>query len=193
MRAYVSGILAGATLLCSALTGTASAAPDPVGTCGYSAISDPQVEGSMTAKVQAVVLLTDDTYPHVLHSGSVTCTLRSGWTHVDGDELAVVPGPVATGVAVAAGTATFAVERDEFVSICTRVDLLDGTTLYWDGENGTWSTSANVPCSPPRAEPVPGGTVLDELVAVVVCPILASLLPPDGDIPGIVDCPPLEG
>lgn len=129
MRRAVLAMLAAATAASVALPGAAAAAPDPTGfTCGLSGLTSAE-----RSQVDAAFVLTDDTNPLVLHSGSVTCEV---W--FDGD-LHEVTGPVvATGVAVASGTVPNP-PADTDVYVCTRFDLVNGRTGFWDGDAGAWS------------------------------------------------------
>ena len=143
MRPVVLAVLAAGL----AFVPAAHAAPNPVGAvCAYVPLDDPQTEGTRTGLVAAALVLADDT-PGVVYPGSVTCTVQSGWLHGQ-DEYDYVTGPVTTGVAAAAGIVTMA-DPGRMLIVCTRVDILNGPTLYWDAVAQAWSTSPDVLCAIP--------------------------------------------
>ena len=190
-KLLIAGLVAGTALT---FAPAAYAAPDPSGIlCGFSSTTDPQVEGSQTGEVDAgPILLGDDTDPTVVYSGSVTCTIQvNAATHAGADACAVT-GPNGTAVIAAAGTCTYATTSGDNVYLCTQVNIDGGPTLYFADSNdplveGEWSTDPNSACGlATSVDPGPIGGELDPLL----CPILAILFPPEGDILNIWDCPP---
>ena len=96
-----------------------------------------------------------------------------------------------TGV-LAAGPAVVRVAGDESwdIALCTRfVNDGDGVTYYWNDDLSEWSTSPTVRCYL-DVDPIEDPTDLGPTFDSVICPILALLFPPEGDVQGIWDCPP---
>ena len=171
-------------------------APAPYGfLCGFSSVSDPQVEGSQTGEVDGGPLVLGDAYdPAVFYTGSITCTIQVNQSTHAGADACAVTGPTTPVAGEVAGTCTYASATGDNVYLCTEVDIVNGPTLYWDSVNDVWSTEPNVGCSlditvEPGEE---GGPIheLELLIDSIICPVLATLLPPQGDIPGLWDCPP---
>jgi hypothetical protein len=126
--------------------------------------------------------------PTITGAGTLTCRVQpdnptrgGGGPSVSGhDSTVVVAGPAQF---------TYQTFPGEVAYLCSEfVDDATGTTYYWTETTREWTTAA-VPCD--RFDSVPP---LDDLTRTVVdplvCPLLATLLPPDGDVPGIWDCPP---
>lgn len=197
-RARVSAaVLVAAALLSPAAP--AHAAPDPTGAlCGFLTVTDP-VNGWQVGEIDGgPVALVDDADPSKVYWGSVTCTIQRDQQHGSADnDLASLTGSTTPGVAAVAGTVAFHTEPGDWLWLCTRVNIAGGPTLYYDGESGTWSESSAAQCSTsagPSPEPFPS-TAVDAIIAfaeAVVCPVLAVVFPPHGDVLGLWDCPPYD-
>lgn len=145
-------------------------------------------------QVQAGPLaLVDPAAPGTVVSGRIRCAFREGYTHA-GALLVEVVGPVTPAVAYVTPT-TVVMGRPATLNytLCTEVDLTGGPTLYWDDDAQGWSTDPAVVCAS-----LVGDDVVDQtfrnVVDPTVCPKLAVLFPPDGDVylAGELwyDCPP---
>ena len=180
-----------AALLVSVLPyAPAHAAPDPVGDrCNLAGYTDPVATGAddhwtMWAGPLALV---DDAAPATVLSGRVRCEVREGFAHT-GQLLVAADGPVTPAVVVLPPTTvTFTLPGPVDFSVCTEVELTDGRVLYWDDDAQGWSTDPDVTCLSLVGHPLP---VPWDLVDALVCPVLAQVYPPDGDVPGLWDCPP---
>jgi hypothetical protein len=199
MKVLAALALAAAALASPVTTGAAHAAPNPTGTlCGFAAVTDPQIPGSYTGVIFGGPLaFPDDASLTVAYTGTLVCTVQVGTndTHVETDSAPVYGNEGR--VSAAAGTATYDAGRDEPQYICSRVDFDGRPSLYWDDWAHDWSTSASVSCalaiSAESPDLSPFATVLDP----IVCPILALVLPPEGDLVlpvlgKVWDCPPYD-
>jgi hypothetical protein len=152
--------------------------------CGFSTLTDPQIEGSQSGQINAGPLVLDTTNPTA--SGFITCTIQVGTndTHAEAD-AAKISGTTSTGVAALAGSVTYEVGTDEDVWICTEVHA-GATVYYWDAASASWSTTGGTCDLSTSIETPPVGGEIDFLI----CPILAIVFPPEGDVLNIWDCPP---
>jgi hypothetical protein len=173
----------------------ATAAPSPVGLlCGFTERDNPPARLRHKVLVSAgPVLLTDDADPVAGLSGSVTCSLQiDAGTH-DAPDVAAITGPTTARVAALAGEVEYVrAGYDYDLWYCTRVDLTDGTTLYYDEgdavDDGGWSTDpATSSCALAYASAVPRPSC-DWVCGS--CAVLGVAFPPDGEVPGVWDCPP---
>ena len=144
-------------------------------------------------------------------SVTITCSLHLGSTHAS----PVMESASATGDAVAVLLPTARdVAAIDAVTLCTRVAVTDGDgrsyEFYWDGGDQEFAreTSANcrAACTqelPPRGEGACGPgpfDIVDHMlgsppwatVDAVVCAVLKEQYPPEGDVPGVWDCPPYD-
>jgi hypothetical protein len=184
-------------LVVPALPGTARAAVEPDGVnCGFSSLADPTgpPDEQLGMLNGGPVTLTDPDAPGRVVSGSLVCSLRQGLYHTD-PLLAQAASPVTPGVVVVPPTlVTYTADPVAWITACTEVRVDGGPTLYWDDEAEVWSTDPGVLCYDFGPEPDPLGEVVDGLFVDVVDPLLCAVLvtqyPPEGDLPGIWDCPP---
>ena len=175
-----------AALLVLATSAAPAAAGEPVAgptgfLCDFSRIRENRavIEGGPLVLVDA-----DGT----VRTATLTCTvLAAGVAHA---ASATGTGAVALVPAVLPWS-----EPLDGTWLCTEVGYAGGPTLYWHSSNdptvnGHWTTDPDAPCAEQGyaapgdpAEPV-------EYVLLQHCALLAVLLPPDGDVPELADCPP---
>ena len=172
-----------------------AAAGEPAGAdCGFASVEWP---GStrQVGELDAGPILLDDDVAAPAASGTVTCRLLvGGWRHVDPAAVTVTSEPGARVVYVPPTRIEYENPGSDDVYLCTRVDVAGRGPLYLDSERDVWSADPYVPCgaawgNDPDPDPSPG---LEPYVDMVVCPVLAVAFPPQGDVPGIWDCPPYE-
>jgi hypothetical protein len=168
--------------------------------CWFASLTDPSAEaGTQTGEITAGPAVIDDrATPPGVHSGHFVCTIQVGaanGTHA-GADAAVVTGPESTAVIAAGGTVTYNAPYYEPVWLCTEI-VVDGQSLYFDDPNdptvnGSFSTSSSAACGLAIDEGTddPTITAIGELIDSIICPVLAIVFPPQGDIPGVWDCPP---
>ena len=173
----------------------------PVGRlCSFWSVTDPTVEGgqTQTGEINAGPV-TDDT--QVGATITVTCTIQVGAansTHADTD--AVACASTGTGAVSVACQASYVSPEGQPVYLCTEVTVHGTTTYYRDSVAGTWSSSPSVSCEDaamqqihtktlsdliPQLAPVVdqlAQQVLSEVVQPTICPVLAVLFPPEGDV-----------
>ena len=142
---------------------------------------------------------------------TLTCTIQvhPNWTHAGADAVSVsASGAVA--VTLPPTVASYVAPEGYPVFLCTELTVTDarGAThhLYWDGSAKEYSASDAATCIDhldPEIFPGPLGPVFDlldrvfrDVVDPAVCPQLAAVFPPDGDVDYPVlggpfwDCPP---
>ena len=178
----------------------AHATPDPGfgQLCGFTSLTDPLGEGAQTGEVDGGPLfLSDDTDLLASYSGRLVCTIQvDAPTHAGADACSVT-GAVLGNPVFAAGTCTYSYGTGSNVYLCTQVDIDGGPTLYFDDSNdpltdGSWSTDPwSARCMLATSFSTGDGPAAEEADAVV-CPVLATMLPPEGDIAGVWDCPPYD-
>ena len=177
----------------------APASATPAGRlCSFTSITDPTVEGggTQTGQINAGPI-TDDT--QVGATITVTCTIQVGAansTHAGADAVAL--SNTGTGAVSLAGQANYLSPEGQPVYLCTEVTV-NGTTYYRDSVNATWGTAGS-PCAEAISQEIfPGplapvidaiNQVLIDVVDPAICPVLATLFPPEGDVPPLWDCPP---
>jgi hypothetical protein len=131
----------------------------------------------------------------------LVCTIQVGApAHAGPDAVAVrASGP---GAAIVPPTlVTFEAAPEQDVILCTEVRVTTSSgvrALYWDDFAEEWSDSPDVGCTDlaPDYDGDPVQPYL-ELLDTVVCPVLAIVFPPEGDVTGPVlgkvwDCPPYD-
>jgi hypothetical protein len=169
-------------------------AAEPLGRpCAFTSATDPQVEGSQTGGLVGGPLLVtgDDGLPA---EADLFCTVQvNSPTHAGADS--VMCETDGTAVVVLGCTATYATQTGDNVYLCTAVWLYWHGHIgwYWDADSSTWSTDPNVPCALATSLQTPDLGEVDPLV----CPVLALVFPPEGDIGvpvagKIWDCPPYD-
>lgn len=188
-------LLACTVLAAAAVTAPAAATDGPPGVtvvygtsgpCIVAGVTDPGTEGGdvITGAVASTPVLGD---------GRLTCTVQVGGVTHDGSD-AVSRRANGTDVVVLLPEITsFVAPEDVPLYLCAEFwSSRDGRTVYWDGYSQTWSSSPYADCdllsgfdTRDTSDPV-----FYEFVDPWVCPAIAFMLPPDGDIPGVYDCPP---
>jgi hypothetical protein len=173
-----------------------AAADEPWGGCGYSALTGQREDGSYDVLLEGNVVLSSAGAPV---SGTLTCTVVEGLLH--GDPVLVTVTSDVTPVTAVIPPRVVTVRPAvwwSWVVPCTRVDVVGGGTYYrtYDAthdRSGEWSTEPEGHCvslvgdaGPDLPGEEPDGDEADG----VVCPVLAAALPPEGDVPGVWDCPP---
>jgi len=186
--------LLAAAVAVAAANGPAAAAPPELQglTCGYTFASTPagwagEIDGGPIAAVSADVA-----------SLTLTCSIVAGPSYGHGDAPVVTASASGSQAAVLPPTPFAGPLPGRTLGMCTRVSLTmrDGTTheLYYDADREEFTTDPGVSCatveqpcsSTQRCSPIQE----PELVDPIVCPILAVVLPPDGDVDGVWNCPP---
>jgi hypothetical protein len=201
MRRFVL-VTAAAALLVAGAALPAAAAPAPVGNpCTY-ASTDAGSPGTQNGVLfGGPLVLTDDTNPAVVYSGTLTCTAQYGIfnsQHSDGGHVCATSGPT-TGVVVVAEPVLCSFPAPgygpgwpEEMYVCAQLDLVTGGTLYYQ-EGGGWTTNANTDCVRLANASVTDETLtqpLHDLLDPLICPVLAVFFPPEGDVGIFWDCPP---
>lgn len=155
--------------------------------CGFDAITDPTAEpGTLSGQLTGGPLVAQDDELNPA-SGMLICRIQVN------DGVHVGYGPQLSGHGTGLVTAgptlvNFHAYTSDQVYVCTEfVDDRTWSTHYFDAASDEWSDSPDVPCSPASGS---GAPVETELVDPIVCPPLALLFPPEGDVPGLWDCPP---
>ena len=159
--------------------------------CQFASIQDPLDPGMQTGEFSvgpAHLTEADGTTPE---DGTLVCTIQVDVSDHTGDGPAVH----------AHGTGWFGGQPYPFyltsyedganVYLCAEfTDDSDNVTYFWDDSLGEWSTDITVPCGRATGSTEPGEEkkYLDSLV----CPILAILFPPNGDVGNVWDCPPYD-
>jgi hypothetical protein len=191
------GALAVTTLaLATALPAAPAAAADPAGVrCGLSTWTNPFDPDRTWGEFDAGPLVLDADPAAQPVRGSVTCTLVDGFHH-DSPVLASATSRTTPGVVALEPTfASFHWSETAILSVCTSVDVAGRDRLHHDptlGDDGGWTADATARCQPVfgPAEPLPLVDDVWLLLDSIVCPALAVAFPPQGDVPGVWDCPP---
>ena len=202
MKKFAMAALAAGTIL-SSFAGSATAGEPVDGPsgflCGFSSLSNPTAEaGTQTGEIDGGPLAIVDAEGNV-GSGTLTCTIQVNQGTHDGSGVAVSAsgtGVVAFGPTVV----SYQADDDDIVFLCSEFTYANGgPTLYFHSSEdptveGHWSTASTSACA--QATSANSGDVLEpirpieELVDSLICPVLAVVFPPTGDIPGVWDCPP---
>ena len=176
------------------------ASATPVGRpCSFTSVTDPTVENGQTQAGQINGgPVTDDTA--VAPTITLTCTIQVGAanaSHGGADSFAL--SNTGTGAASVAGQASYVSPEGQPVYLCTEATV-NGTAYYYDSDTGTWTTDSSVRCGEAiQQEIFPGplapvidaiNQILIDVVDPAICPVLATLFPPEGDVPPLWDCPP---
>jgi hypothetical protein len=185
------GLAAFLLALVAAPVGPARAAVDDAGPgviCQYSSMHDPLAAGTQSGQLSGGPLVLTDSTTGLPGSGTLTCRIQ---VNMDGH---TGTGPFVSGhgtgvVATPPSVVRFAAAESDLVYLCGEfTDDSDGTTYYWDAIATAWTTDPAAPCEPPAVCDSCGNE--PDLLDLVVCPFLAVAFPPEGDVPGIWDCPP---
>jgi len=190
-------ILAALLVTTAAAVPATAATPSASGfTCGTSITKDVTTPHGWIAELDGGPLVAADLQDSYVPTGPVTITLECSlveWPmsrHSDpkivsasatGTEAVVLPPTPARWV----GTL-----YDQNAALCTHVTLTDaaGTTDLYLDQGGEWSVDANSNCEFATWCECPPQEIWD-----VVCPVLATVFPPDGDIPpNVLDCLPYD-
>jgi hypothetical protein len=131
------------------------------------------------------VTLVDDTAGPV--TATIVCTVRDGGSHA-APALASAESDPGTGV-VALPPTTVSYLDLGYTAICTELRIVGGPTLYYDAGSRAWTTDPATLCEPSLDVIGPDPYLPD----AVLCPLLTGAFPPDGDVPGVWDCPPYGG
>jgi hypothetical protein len=190
-----------AALSLAALPAAPAAADEPWGgACGYSTVTPGNADGSFEAVLDGRVMLSSEVGAPPVY-GTLTCTLVEGLEHGDPVLVSVTSDVTPVTAVVPPRVVTVRPAHEwSWVVACTRVDVVGGGTYYrtYDETHDVshdWSTQPEGHCTSlvggfdtdlPGEEPT--GTEADP----VVCPVLATAFPPQGDVPGVWDCPPYD-
>jgi hypothetical protein len=200
-------------LVSAAVPGTAHAAvQEPWGSrCGLSTLIHPTDTSKTLAQLNGGPLVVSDDESDDPVYASLTCSIHLGVANVrhSGADAASATSPTTPTVVMLPPTL---VEYDwlpaQNLYLCAQVDVVGGPTWYWardTRQTGQWSTDPESECTYDTDEGeefVPDevwdlvdavdGLIGDaeHLVDAVTCPALATLYPPEGDVPDVWDCPP---
>ena len=161
----------------------------PVDTlCTFVAFSDPTAEPDIETGALSGGPLTlpgFDVESAAVGSGTLVCRIQVNVESHQGAGPQVSghgPGVVTAGPAQVSYVATPA----DSAYLCAEF-LADATgmTYYYDAVHHLWSTDPSVSCD----LALNLGTLAPDDIDGTVCPLLAAVFPPDGDVPGW-DCPP---
>jgi hypothetical protein len=175
----------------------AHAAPPGGLRCGYTTFTDLRDETGRTTfgELEGGPILLDSDPAGQPVWGSLTCTfqLYPNVRHSDAD-LFRASSTVTPGVAYLA-PAAYRLEADPLdpLMLCSQVDLVGRGSLYWDSPTQTWSADPDATCADPwegEGDPPPDDQIFYEVVDPAVCPPLATVVPPEGDVDNVYDCPP---
>jgi hypothetical protein len=169
--------------------------------CTLVSTSDPTADrGTETGVLVAGPLVLDDgDTPPGLVNGHVVCTVQVNEERHSGTNAATVTGVELPEATAAAGTVSYRADWSDTVYVCTAV-VIGGQTWYYDEPNNgvdllkrdRWLTTPNAECGLATDTNADALTPVMDLVDAVVCPVLALVFPPEGDVAGVWDCPPYE-
>lgn len=196
MRALVLAALVAAFGPVIANVPAHAAVDQPVGAgCRFERATEPAADtGMRTGELSGGPLVLVDSTTHLPGAGTLTCRVQANVGDHTGTggasisahgRLVVLTPPVQVTI-----VATYA----DNVYVCTAfTDDSDGTTYYFDDEAQRWSTDPGVACdlvieATPDDEPGP----FQQRVDAIVCPLLAVVFPPEGDVAAVWDCPPYD-
>ena len=188
-------------ILAAGVLVAAPAHADPGGEgllCGATWLTEPSPGGTVwSGEIDGGPLVAGDPESTI----SMRCSVQVGRANDrhSGQDAVSVESAASTGwTAIPPTTASYAVPPGEEAYLCTEATV-DGTAYYWDSAEGTWSTKGDVACllSPELVRHVVdtlnSGCEADLCVPPdMTCPILATVSGTDGDVPGVVECPPYE-
>ena len=171
--------------------------------CSFTSVTDPTVENGQTQAGQINGGPIGDLNQPTA-TVTLTCTIQVGAansTHAGADAVAL--SGTGTGFASVAGQASYTSPEGQPVYLCTQATI-NGTTYYLDETNSEWTFNSSAGCGEAISQEILPGplapvfTIVDQLFVDVIdptiCPTLATLFPPEGDIPELGwDCPPYGG
>jgi hypothetical protein len=192
-------VLAAATLAATLLpSGPAAAQPLPPEGSRCAVVERAEPGGGYTATFRAgpLVVADDDPGANPVRA-TVTCWVAR-YDHDKAPLASATSAPMDGVVVLPPTTVPVTGSWSDVHYLCTRVDIENGPTYYWDQMDAWWSTSPHGYCL--RLDPDPcldpyhpdcGGTApLDRQLDHRLCPVLKAVAPPEGDVPGIWDCRP---
>ena len=182
-----------------------AAVDDPFGLiCQFASVTNPTQEaGHQTGQVSGGPLFLLDSTTNLPGSGTLTCRVQVTTSNHTGT------GPAVTGHGTGVVTAgpsllDYTAGPLDFVYLCGEfTDDSDGTTYYWDDTNSVWAANdPTVACGLADSPGSGGGDdpllPIEELIDSIICPVLAIVFPPEGDIVlpdpigKVWDCPPYD-
>jgi hypothetical protein len=174
-------------------------ASDPTGfLCAADKTASPPGRGRLDGGPLVAAAAADGAPPADPLTITLRCSLQTdAYGTSSGPDFAETSG-TGTGVAIAPPV-EFAIPPDEIAYVCTEVTLTDraGTVRhrYWDENLYDFTDDPDAACGLVYFYPCGGyGTTCEDYVGplldAVVCPALAPLYPPDGDVPDVWGCPP---
>ena len=169
---------------------------DP-GRCSFLAVEDPTLPGSgIFSGVIAGGPVVSDVVGATI---SIRCTLQVGAaasTHAGADSAVASSGSSTQAAVLLPTLVAYFAPPGAPIYVCTAVTI-NGTTYYSNGSG--WSTSTAASCqlatsqeTDPILQPIYDlvDGLLTGLVDPVLCPVLATFFPPDGEPFGLWNCPP---
>ena len=165
----------------------ASATARTIGyTCGFIVNEVPRSHHTNVGEIDGGPLVVVDADGIPL-TATLICSihLTPNYTYAD-PAVVTVTSLTTTGVVVVPPTpVSFEATQSDIAVLCTQLDIVGGPT-YYNAPDGSWSTDPATECAFPVG---PGGPEFGKVVKDKTCPVLAIVLPPEGD--GLIfDCPP---
>ena len=191
----IATMLAGLVLAATTPVSAGTSTPPAGRACSFASVTDPTVENgeTQTGQVNGGPLAAPES------AVSMRCAIHVGnGTHAGTAAVSASAGPERDVVALAPTPVSYLSPEGQPVYLCTQATV-DGTTWYRDGD--TWTANSSSSCALAISQeifPGPLQPVLDLIDQLncqdpCICEWLQILFPPEGDIPGIFDCPPYEG
>ena len=194
-------LLTSAAVLAAALPATsataAPATPYEASLCGWASLTDPRdgAGGRQVGYLDGGPVLLDG--GGAVRTGRLACSLQvNAERHADPDAVRVTSETTPLVVALPPTPIEYEIGDGDYLSWCTEVQVDGDGTYYWDGVDEAWTTDPSAPCDnhvhTPEFDPV--GDLNDAVfvrhVDPLLCPVLAAAYPPEGDVPGVWECPP---
>ncbi len=168
--------------------------------CGFAATADPERADWWVGEVDGGPLTVPGSERVTLR-----CSIQLGWLTHDAPDLVSVSasGDGSAGVAVVPPTVfRYTDPHDDVVAVCSEVTVVEAggatRTLYRDHHSGDWTTDPRSTCDF-MSTVCPTTTRGHDYCRdpfepdSTLCPVLATAFPPEGDVPGLWDCPPYQG
>lgn len=214
----MKSVVVACAVLAALLPGPAGAGvPEPLGLdCGFTSVSSPQhdvyhygeLDGGPIVVAELPVLdvageptLSWDLLGNPV-SATMRCDLQVNFSTHDGPDEATAAGSGTTVVVVPPTTVVYSAGLEDVLVVCTSVTVTDARgntgTFYLDPSAADqWSTDSGASCLAavgPCCEPITTITeaadeFFVEVVDPIVCPVLQTVFPPEGDM-AIWNCPP---
>jgi hypothetical protein len=145
---------------------------------------------------------------NIPQSGTLTCTVQVGLntTHASADAPGGKVSASGSGaVTIPPSLVSYTARPYDDVWLCAQFTYTGGGTVYWHNDNdddpttetGHWTADANSACQlgvrVNKPDEPPFVREVIEVVEGPLCRVLKLVLPPDGDVARVWDCPPYNG